>query len=93
MNNSAIILGIVLSMLYGAAFHLLKGGGFWRLIFYLLLSSAGFLIGNYLAGIIELTWFQIGPLNIGIATIFSILFLFLGYWLSTGGTKKNTPHP
>ena len=93
MNNAAIILGIVLSMLYGAAFHLLKGGGFWSLIFYLLLSSAGFLIGNYLAGIIELTWFQIGPLNIGIATIFSILFLFLGYWLSTGGTKKNTPHP
>jgi len=92
MNNPVAILGFFLSLLYGAAFHLLKGGGLWRLLFYLLLSSAGFIVGNFLAQILNFSIFQIGSLNLGFATIFSFLFLFLGYWLSLGGKKKNTPH-
>jgi hypothetical protein len=93
MNSPTAILGLVLSILYGAAFHLLKGGNFWRLVFYLLLSTAGFIFGNYLAQILNFSLFQIGSLNLGFATIFSIFFLFLGFWLGLGGNKGNNPHP
>ena len=92
MNSPATVLGLVLCILYGAAFHLLKGGSFWRLVFYLILSTAGFFLGNYLAQFFNFSLFQIGSLNLGVATIFSFLLLFLGYWLSLGGKKGNNPH-
>ena len=49
MPLPTILLGIVLSTLYGAAFHVLRGGSMAELLFYLLLAWAGFWIGNQLA--------------------------------------------
>jgi uncharacterized membrane protein YeaQ/YmgE (transglycosylase-associated protein family) len=87
MTIPALILGIIVSSLYGAAFHLWRGGSLGRLILYLILSWAGFWIGQFLATRIGFSFVNVGPLHLGIATIGSILFLAIGYWLSQGDTE------
>ena len=82
MTLPALIIGILISTLYGAAFHLWRGGGLGRLILYLILAWAGFWIGQFFGNYFGWSFGSFGPLNLGIATIFSILFLAAGYWLS-----------
>jgi hypothetical protein len=73
---------MIISTLYGAAFHLWRDGGLRRLILYLVLSWAGFWIGQVIAGFLGWNFASFGPLNLGMATITSILFLIVGHWLS-----------
>ena len=82
MTLPAFLLGIVLCTLYGAAFHLWRGGSIGRLFFYLGLSWAGFWIGQFLAEQLGWSFLSVGPLHIGLATFLSAVFLFAGYWLS-----------
>lgn len=82
MTLPAILLGLLISTLYGALFHLWRGGGFGRLILYLILGWLGFWSGQALASILGWTFLSIGQLHLGMATITSFLFLFIGYWLS-----------
>jgi hypothetical protein len=82
MDNPIIILGIVVSTLYGAVFHLLKGGSLGRLVFYILLAWAGFWLGQYIATEMEISIYRFGTLNLIMATLFSFAFLFFGHWLS-----------
>lgn len=82
MTLPALIIGILISTLYGAAFHLWRGGGLGRLILYLLLSWTGFWIGQFLGNYFGWSFGSFGPLNLGTATFFSLLFLATGYWLS-----------
>ena len=89
MNNPNIFLGVILSTLFGATFHLLKGGGLIRLIFYILLAWAGFWSGQYVATQIGISIFRFGTLNLGIASFFSFVFLFFGYWLSLIDRSSN----
>ena len=91
MNNPAIILGFVLSTMYGAAFHLFKGGSLGRLVFNILLAWAGFWTGQLIASQIGFSIFRIGSLYVGIATIISILFLFIGHWLSVMDHNNQKP--
>jgi len=82
MTIPAILIGVLISTLYGALFHLWRGGSVGRLIFYLCLAWAGFWVGQFLA--IQLGWMflSVGSLHLGLATILSGVFLFAGYWLS-----------
>jgi len=82
MTIPALIFGLILSTLYGAVFHLIKGGGAGKLLLYLSVSWAGFWLGQFVASRFGLTLFSIGPLHLGIATLASFAFLFLGHWLS-----------
>jgi hypothetical protein len=82
MTLPAYVFGVILSSLYGAAFHLWRDGGIARLILYLFLSWLGFWVGHFLAEILGWTFGSVGPLHIGLATISSIFFLFMGHWLS-----------
>jgi hypothetical protein len=82
MTLPAFLLGFVLSTLYGAGFHLWRGGSIGRLFFYLALSWAGFWIGQFLAAQLGWSFLSIGPLYLGMATLLSVVFLFAGYWLS-----------
>jgi hypothetical protein len=82
MTLASFLLGFVLSSLYGALFHLWRGGNIYRLMLYLILSWMGFWIGHFLASFLDWTFLSIGPLHVGLASITSILFLFIGYWLS-----------
>ncbi len=82
MISPTLILGLIISTLYGAAFHLWRGGGIGRLIFYLILAWCGFWTGQFLASQLGLTLWSVGSLHLGFATLFSLLFLAVGYWLS-----------
>jgi hypothetical protein len=82
MTIPSVLYGILFSTMYGAIFHLWKGGKFSRLLLYILLSWAGFWIGHILASLLGWTFLSIGPLHLGLATLFSALFLFVGHWLS-----------
>jgi len=82
MTIPAFVFGVIISSLYGAAFHLWRDGGIGRLILYLFLSWLGFWVGHFLADRLGWTFGSVGPLHIGLATISSLLFLFIGYWLS-----------
>jgi uncharacterized membrane protein YeaQ/YmgE (transglycosylase-associated protein family) len=82
MTIPAAIFGIILSTLYGAAFHFWRGGDTKRLILYLVLGWAGFWIGQFVGNALGWTFAAVGPLNLGVATLGAALFLGVGYWLS-----------
>jgi hypothetical protein len=82
MTIPSILFALLIALLYGALYHLLRDGGFWRLIFYLGLSVLGFAAG-YLAGY-WFGWliFPLGAMDLGSASIGSFIFLAGGDWLS-----------
>jgi hypothetical protein len=82
MTLPTFLFGVLLSTLYGAAFHLWRGGSAGRLLLYLLLGWAGFWIGQIAATHLEWTFLSLGPLHVGMASLTSFIFLGLGYWLS-----------
>jgi len=82
MTIPALLLGFMISTLYGALFHLWRGGGAARFLLYLILGWLGFWAGHSLAARLGLSFFDVGPLHLGIATLCSLAFLGAGYWLS-----------
>jgi hypothetical protein len=90
MTLPTLLLGFAVSSLYGAAFHLWRNGGPLRLVLYLVLSWSGFWLGQLIANWLGWTFFHIGPLNLGMATLGSLVFLFIGYWLSLVEVDRST---
>ncbi|MBN2147839.1 MAG: hypothetical protein JW726_10640 [Anaerolineales bacterium] len=82
MSTPMLLLGFILSTLYGAIFHLWRGGGAGRLLFYLILSWIGFWAGHLIANALGWTFDSVGQLHLGSATLASAIFLGVGYWLS-----------
>jgi len=82
MTLPAILLGILISTLYGAGFHLWKNGGVGRLILYLIFAWFGFWIGQIVASSLNWTFLSLGQLHLGFATLVSFTLLFIGHWLS-----------
>jgi hypothetical protein len=81
MTFPAILFGIVLSTAYGAAFHFWKGGSLKKLFLYVILAWLGFWIGHIVGGEIGWSFAAVGPINAGLATVGSAIFLFVGEWL------------
>ncbi len=77
-----LLLGLIISTLYGAIFHLWRGGNAGRLLLYLLLSWIGFWVGQLLANLLNLSFDVLGQLHLLFATLGSLAFLGIGYWLS-----------
>ena len=88
MTLPAFLLGFIISTLYGAAFHFWRGGKAGRLLLYLILSWVGFWFGHFLAVRLGLAFGSIGPLHLGLATVGSVVFLVVGYWLSLAEREK-----
>ncbi len=82
MNLPNLLLGFVISTLYGALFHFWKGGSIYRLILLLVLAWLGFFAGHFVGGSLKFSFWTVGMLNFGMATVGSAVFLFVGYWLS-----------
>ena len=82
MTIPTILIGIVISSLYGVAFHLWRGGGLGRLILYIILAWIGFWIGHIIGIRLNLTFGSLGPLRLGAATLGAVITLGFGYWLS-----------
>jgi uncharacterized membrane protein YeaQ/YmgE (transglycosylase-associated protein family) len=85
MNIVTILFGWLMATLLGALFHLWRDGGFWKLLLYLGLSWAGFWLGNWAAGAWGVKFLLVGGLNLGLALIGSMIFLFVGHWISQIG--------
>lgn len=82
MTLPGIFLGVIVSSLYGSAFHLWRGGSLGRLFLYLLISWVGFWIGHFAGGALGFTFGTVGTLYLGSATLGSLIFLVVGHWLS-----------
>jgi hypothetical protein len=82
MTLTAIFFGIVLSTTYGTAFHLWKGGSVKKMFLYVILAWLGFMLGHIAGSLLKWDFVSVGPINAGMATLGSALFLFAGEWLS-----------
>jgi len=88
MTLPSFLIGIVISSLYGAIFHLWRGGGLGRLILYIILAWIGFWAGHFTGNALNWTFFSLGPLRLGTATIGTVISLGVGYWLSLVETRN-----
>ncbi len=82
MSLPTLLIGLVLSTLYGAIFHLWRGGNAGRLLLYLVLSWIGFWVGQLLGNLFNLSFDILGQLHVLFSTLGSLVFLGVGYWLS-----------
>jgi len=82
MIRQSVLFGMVIATLYGAAFHLWRGGSVLRFVLYLVFAWTGFWGGHWLGNLIGWDLIKVGQLNLGTATIGSIIVLGIGYWLS-----------
>jgi hypothetical protein len=78
----SFIFALLIALFYGALYHLIRGGSFWRLLLYLFLSVFGFGLGHLIG--IWRGWIVIplGTINLGLSSLGSFLFLILGDWLT-----------
>jgi len=89
MTLPSILFGLLIALLIGSLFHLLRGGGLGKLVLYLILSVTGFAAGHFLGEWCGWIFFQIGPLDVGMAIVGSLVFLGVGDWLSRIEIKPN----
>jgi hypothetical protein len=89
MTLPAFVFGILLSTFYGVLFHLFRGGGIGRFFLYIILAWIGFWSGHIIANLTGFSIFNVGPLHLGLATLFSWVVMGIGYWLSLVEVDRN----
>ncbi len=82
MTLPTLLLALLIALFYGTFYHLVRGGGGWRLLFYLALSVTGFVAGHLIGLWRGWIFFPIGGMNLGLSSIGSLVALILGDWLS-----------
>jgi len=82
MTLPTLLFALLISLLYGSLYHLLRGGKFWRLILYLGLSTLGFATGHLVGLWQGWVFMPLGSLNLGMSTMGSFFVLVIGDWLS-----------
>jgi len=87
MITPSFVYSFLLASLLGSAFHFWKGGGGGRLLLYLILSWAGFFLGNWLSSSWDAALLMIGPFSGGFGALGSLILLFLGNWIIQLDTK------
>ena len=88
MTLPALFFGFCTSTFLGAAFHLWKDGGLYRLVLYFILSWVGFCAGHLLEQKLGWNILSVGPLHLGMAILGSIFLLVLGHWLTSTQAEK-----
>ncbi len=88
MSIPTLFLGLILSTLYGALFHLWRGGNAGRLLLYLIVAWIGFWLGQLLASYFKISFDMLGQLHLLVATLGSLVLLAIGYWLSLVGSES-----
>lgn len=61
--SPALVLGVVLSTVFAALFHLWQRGSVTALRHYLIAAWLGFAAGHLLGGMLGFHWLQVGDLN------------------------------
>lgn len=82
MTLPSLLFASLIAGLYGALYHLVRDGGPGRLFLFLLLAWVGFAGGQALGLWRGWYLFPLGPINLGIGTLGSLLALVAGDWLS-----------
>ncbi len=82
MPLPTIAFGVLLSTLYAAAYHLIRGGAAKQLLLFMVLSWAGFWLGDSIGWSLSWSFASIGILNAGMGTILSFVFIVAGDFLS-----------
>jgi len=82
MTIPSFVFALMIASLYGALYHLIRGGGLGRLLLFLIFGWVGFAVGH-LVGIWQ-GWvlIPVGELNWGLSTLGSLIFLVGGDWIS-----------
>jgi hypothetical protein len=90
MTLPAFLFGMLVATVYGTSYHLIRGGGPGKLVLDVIFSWIGFWLGNILASFTGWTFWSMGPLHLGFASIASLLIIILGNWLTIPkkGKKK-----
>lgn len=89
MNSIAagLVLGFLLSTIYGAVFHLIIGGPPRRLLLYVVASWIGFAAGHFLGDLFGIETFKLGAIHLLAASIGSWIALILSWFL---GARPST---
>ena len=82
MTLPTLLFALLVALLYGALYHLIRGGSFWRLLLYLGLSVIGFAIGHLVGVWRGWIFIPLGSLNLGMSSVGSLIILVIGDWLS-----------
>jgi uncharacterized membrane protein YeaQ/YmgE (transglycosylase-associated protein family) len=82
MTIPTLLFALLIALLCGVLFHVLRGGNGWRLLFYFVLSALGFAVGQWISYARGWHFLMFGALDIGMGVIGAALFLVLGEWLS-----------
>lgn len=90
MTLPTLLVALLIALLYGALYHLIRGGRFWRLFLYFGLSILGFGIGHLIGLWRGWILLPLGSLNVGLSSIGSLLVLILGDWLSRIEAKEGS---
>jgi len=81
MTFPAIVFSFFVATLLASLLHLWRGGGLLKLVWYLIISWAGFFGGHLLAESLSFTFLDVGTIHLGFGLLGSISFLAIGYWL------------
>jgi hypothetical protein len=92
MTLPSAAFGLLCALLIGALFHVVMDGGPGKMLLYLVLSIAGFAVGQWIAASRGWIVFPIGPLDLGMAAMGSLVFLGVGHWLSLVRIPSAGPH-
>jgi hypothetical protein len=90
MTIPSILFALLIALLYGALYHVVRGGGFWRLIFDIVMSILGFVAGYFVGYWFGWSIFPLGFMDLGSASIGSLIFLVGGDWLSRIETRPES---
>jgi hypothetical protein len=82
MTLPAFLFAVIVSSFYGAAFHFWRGGGLGQLLLFLILGWLGFWVGHAIANGTGWQLMRVGALNLGVGSLASAFFLFVGNWLA-----------
>lgn len=89
MTLPTLILGFLISTLLGAILHLILGGGFGRLLLYLILGWIGFWSGQAIATYFGWSFDRLGELHLMTASILCVLLILVGYYFSLIQKERN----
>ncbi|MCS6993504.1 MAG: hypothetical protein N2117_08975 [Anaerolineales bacterium] len=91
MPLPTIVFGVLLSTLYGGLYHLIRGGKTRKLLLFLVLSWAGFWVGDTVGWLLNWTFAPVGMMNAGMGTVGAFVFLVAGDLASMVTERSRKP--
>ncbi len=92
MTAPAALYGFIIASICGFAFHLIRGGGFGRLLLYLATAWLSFFTGHFVGEWLNWRLARFGSLNLFPAVLAAILGMILASILA-GPEKGDKTHP